>query len=107
MDMSALNGMSTEALRQLNQMVVGVLRQRYAQQSWEKARNFSVGQMVQFKDKYGRPVTMRVERINTKTVSGVATNPETGRKTNWRVAPSYLSAVETKPTALAGDKAIF
>lgn len=91
---SHLNGMSNEALRSLNRMVVDVLRQRQTAEAFEKSRQFRIGQMVKFSDKYGRPVTMRIERINTKTVSGVVECPITKRKTNWRVHPSFLSAAD-------------
>jgi len=102
-----LNSMSTEALRNLNNMVVGVLRQRQTTEAYEKARKFSIGQMVNFKDKWGRPVTMRVERINVKTVSGYSIDPVTERRTNWRVAPSFLSPVEVKLIAPDASKATF
>lgn len=107
MDMSRLNSMSTESLRQLNNMVVGVLRQRSAQEAFDQGRQFRIGQMVKFKDRYGRPVTMQIERINTKTISGIARDAVTGRKTNWRVHPSFLSPVEPTPTALDASKVTF
>lgn len=92
-----LEALSTEQLRALNQQVVGVLKGRYTAAAMQKARQFRVGQQARFlSSKTYQYVTIRIDRINTKTVSGTELDA-TGRPTHrtWRVSPGLLSGVAT------------
>jgi hypothetical protein len=89
MDMSKLNALSTEQLRVLNRAVVGILNTRNSNEAFEKSRQFRIGQTVQFRDKKGGVRKIVIERINTKSVSGL----EVGGYMTWRVHPNLLSAV--------------
>lgn len=90
MDMSRLSSFSTEQLRNLNRAVCDEIRTRLANESYERACKFRVGQVVQFRDKQGKTRLIKVERINVKSVSG----KEVGGYMNWRVHPSLISVAE-------------
>lgn len=89
MDMSKLSLLPTDVLREMNKAVVAILNSRRANETWDKARQFRVGQVVQFRDKKGATRKITIDRINTKSVSGI----EVGGYMSWRVHPSLLSAV--------------
>lgn len=86
--------MDTNALYTLNNLVVGTIRQRQAEETFAKARSFAIGSKVGFRNKYGQLIKARVNRINTKTV-GVTEIDATGRTTGreWRVSPNLLTQI--------------
>ena len=91
-DTSRLKDMSTDALHELNIAIVDTIRQRHSQRQWEAARNLDVGLTSRFTSKQGRNVTVRVDKINTKSVNCTELNFD-GSPSNrtWRVAPTLLS----------------
>lgn len=56
-------------LRQLNSEVVQMIRANHARKMQTAARQFYVGDLVEFVDKNGAKHRMRIERINAKTMS--------------------------------------
>lgn len=93
-DTSRLKDMSTDALRELNGAIVDAIRQRQSQRQWEAARNLDVGLTARFTSKQGHNVTVRVDKINSKSVNCTELNLD-GSPSNrtWRVAPTLLSVV--------------
>lgn len=89
-----LSALTTEQLLELNKAVVGMIRQRQTQQQVQAGRRFNVGDQAMFRDKMGRMVTIEVNRINTKSVSGCeVVGGVVNRHRTWRVAPTFLIPV--------------
>ena len=85
--------MSTQALRDLNNLVVGEIRNRMAQETQQKLRSFRCGQKVSFVHK-GRRYVGIIDQLNWKTASLTELNADGSRGfRKWRVAPSFLSPV--------------
>lgn len=83
-------------LRQLNSMVVGRLNNLRSVEQLQAMNKLRIGSTVEFtSSKQHRTVRMRVDRLNTKTVSGT----ELDRNTNmplmstWKVPPSMLTVI--------------
>lgn len=96
MSWTDLNSLSTEELRVMNSNIVAILKTRSAETARTAAEQFRPGQIVQLvSGRTGRPIGfMRIERFNTKTVSG----PEVTKEgqyigIGWRAHPSLLRAV--------------
>lgn len=91
--MKALDDMSMEELRALNEEVVARMRALHANKSRDLLSNFRIGQIVQFranKGPWSPLLTARIDALNQKTAS--VTVIDTGKK--WRVHPSFLQAVK-------------
>jgi hypothetical protein len=92
MDMSKLRtvfqALTADQLRQANRELVHILRFKDAQEQQAAARQFNVGDVVEFQSK-GRMVRIRVDRFNTKSLSGTVV----GGLATWRVAPSLCHRV--------------
>jgi hypothetical protein len=82
-----LKKLSYEELVDLNKAVVVETRLRQVQRQQNAARAFSVGDKAKFMDKTGRIVTIVIERINLKTVSGREVSSPTRK---WNVSPTLL-----------------
>ncbi len=86
-----LHLLTTEELKDLNHQVVGRLRSQHETKVQQAMAQFHVGQWVKFHHRnrwwYGRIVT-----LNTTTAS-VKCPSEVGRGGNWRVHPSFLTAM--------------
>lgn len=83
-----LDTLDTEQLRNLNRVIVGMLRDRAAMRQAEAGRAFKIGDIACF-DLRGRIIRFRVERINMQSLSGPQVDLEgnlTGRKA--RAAPT-------------------
>lgn len=91
----ALNKMTTEQLRELNEGICTVLRQRQTDRTRSQMACLRVGGKAHFySEKKGRNVTVRIDRFNTKSVSATeldAHGAETASK--WRVHPSLLCPI--------------
>lgn len=85
--LAQLSGMSTEELRSLNRFVVAVLKDRNRIKQQQAAMTISVGGKYKFMSKDGEMITVRVDKVNQKTVN--CTNVANGGR--WRVSPSMLS----------------
>ncbi len=89
MDLSRLESMSSEGLQAIRDKCVEVLAAR-------RATSLRRGCIAWFLDGKGMKRTIRVERINTKTVSGREIDPitlQTLGGLGWRVTPSVLNMV--------------
>lgn len=110
MDLSKLNALSSDTLRDMNRHICALLRQRATQQQFEAGNRLKVGQKVKFASK-GRWITGIVDKINVKTANLTELDANGARTfKTWRVSPSLLSPV-TPPAAPpvmkaggAGDK---
>jgi hypothetical protein len=100
MDLSKLNSLSTDTLRQMNTHIVSVLRQRQAQTQFEAGSKLRISGKATFVAKTGRTVTVVVDKINVKAVNCTEIVPD-GKPTTlkWRVAPSFLNP---EPGAIKG-----
>ena len=92
---AAIKGLPEATLRQFNSVLVSQLNAATRTKVQAAAAQFSRGDLASFVDKNGVRRTMRIERFNTKTVSGKDTT--TGM--SWRVSPGFLSLVGQHPTA--------
>ena len=93
MDLNKLEALSTEALSAIRDKCAEVLRTR----SEVALRHGAIGW---FLDGGGKRHFMRVDRINTKTISGVevdATDHSIAFKNKWKVSPNLLTIVGTGP----------
>lgn len=90
-----IRAMDTASLRSLNNAIVHELRQRHAEEARKLAAAFRPGDLAQFTDKRGNRRLLRIEKFNTKTVSGVEVDRVTLKpgpiRMNWRVSPSLLT----------------
>jgi hypothetical protein len=86
-------------LRQLNSVLVAKINSLHRAKTAAAVAAFSVGQLVSFTSRHGTTETMRIDRINSKTVSGKCVRTGMG----WRVSPSFLrpAAPPTAPAAPA------
>jgi hypothetical protein len=83
-------------LRQLNSMVVGHINNANGVRQLQAMNKLRVGSTVEFmSSKQHRIVRMRIDRLNTKTVSGTELNRVDNRPmmATWKVAPSMLTVV--------------
>lgn len=94
-NMAKLREMSESQLRELNGAIVTVIRERQTMRQRSEMGRFMVGGKAQFTcSRTGRTVLIRIDRLNTKTVSATelsSTGMPIGR--TWRVPPSMLSHV--------------
>lgn len=93
--MERLRGMDVNQLLEVNKMVVNTIRFKQGQQERLAATRFMPGTRAKFhSDKRGRTVTIRIDKINQKTVSGteVASDGTMTMRT-WRVSPSMLTPI--------------
>jgi hypothetical protein len=99
-----LDKLSTEDLRALNHLVVGILRDRAAMRQVQAGRDFYIGQIAAFEHR-GREVLFRIDRINTKTLSGPQVDELgnlTGRKA--RAAPTLCRPIQLSVPALEEEE---
>lgn len=91
----ALRKMSNEQLRELNDGICQVIRERNADRARSEMSKFSRGDTARFfSSKRGRHVTVRIDKFNTKSVS--CTELDSDMKPTvftWRVHPSLLQAM--------------
>jgi hypothetical protein len=104
MDLSKLNALSTETLRDMNTHIVSVLRYRQSQKQMEAGSRLRIGGKAWFVNRNGRKVMVVVDKINVKTANCTEIGPDGNQleTAKWRVAPSLLT-----PEAVAvvgGDK---
>jgi hypothetical protein len=104
MDLTKLNALSTDTLRDMNHHICSLLRQRATQAQFEAGNRLRVGQKVTFKGK-GRLVTAIVDKINVKTAN-VTEVDASGRRLlmTWRVSPSLLTPVAAPAAAPVAPK---
>lgn len=86
--MKDLQNMSRDDLVELNHMVVDIIKTMDSQKARGKVREFSMGDVVEFKTKKGAVVKGSVVNINRKTVD-VREKP--GKV--WRVTATLVSKV--------------
>lgn len=61
-------------------------------------RSYSYGDVVEFNDRAGFQIRMRVEKVNTKTLGGTQVGGTGGRVgMKWRVAPTYCKPYTPEP----------
>jgi hypothetical protein len=77
-------------LHEVNRRCVDKIRQIHQAKAFAKLSAFRVGDLVAFNDRYGRPTTILVDRINQRSVSGF-TNDAMRKK--WRVDASLCRLV--------------
>jgi hypothetical protein len=95
MDHAKLNVLSTETLMELNNAIVGILRQRQTQKQVMAGSKFRVGQRAMFVSKYGHLVNVVIDKINTKSINCTEVDVSGKRlPKTWRVAPSLLRSDE-------------
>lgn len=87
-----LRNMSYAELRAHYDAVLAELKYRQTQRQARAAEAFRPGDVVQFTSKYGTPISIRVERVNIKTLVGTELdNPAL----KWRVAPTLCTKKES------------
>lgn len=89
-----LKGLSKSELHEVNRLVVSQINYMNRIEQSKSASRFGIGDRAAFREsKFGRLVTIRIDRINQKTISGTELNADgnviAGR--TWRVSPSLLS----------------
>jgi len=84
-DISELNKMSLEELKQLNSLVVQVLKFKHGQAQASMAIAFNIGDKVVLNGKRGRRLSGVVTKVNHKTVQ-----VNCGVDGMWNCAPSLL-----------------
>ena len=91
-----LQAMSTEDLRALNSNVVAIIRTRVSAEQIQQKAQFRIGQVVKVLRPSGSWAGeyMRVDKINTKTISGAQVDKD-GKwlGPGWRAAPGLLRAI--------------
>lgn len=93
MDLTKLNSLSTDTLRDMNSHICSLLRQRQTQAQFEAGNRLKIGQRVQFRGK-GRLVNAIVDKINVKTANVTEVDADGQRLLmTWRVSPSLLTPV--------------
>lgn len=93
MDLSKLDLLSSDTLAQIKERIDLVLRNRLN-------RAVMAGGHATFMDRRGMQRTMRVERINAKSISGKEVMADGSLGMKWTVHPSLLTPVEKpKPAA--------
>lgn len=90
--LQSVSSLGVDQLRELNKEVVERMRYRDRIKQQSAARAIRVGDLMRFNSKYGSIKTIRVEKINTKTVSGTEIQDGTVTRNQWRVSPSMLFA---------------
>lgn len=93
---NALSGLSIDELRVLNSEVVNKIKWRHSLECRQKMAEINVGSIAKFySKKLGRTVYIRVDKINSTTVSATECD-ELGNITglNWRVSPTFLTLVK-------------
>jgi hypothetical protein len=102
MDLSKLNALSTDTLRDMNNHIVSLLRHRQAQKQMEAGSRLRIGGNATFVNRAGRKVTVVVDKINVKSANCTEIGPDGKRleTAKWRVAPSLLTP---EPVAVPGS----
>lgn len=98
MDLSKLERLSNETLIAMQLKIKGILADRNVSVSDEIRRTIRIGDLAMFhSDRRACNITIKVEKINPKTVVGVEVD-EAGREltTRWKVSPSYLTPVNPR-----------
>jgi hypothetical protein len=88
--------LSLAELRQLNKSVVNSINSHMAIKQRLAMNTLRVGALAEFTNsKTGRRIRIRIEKLNSKTVSGreIHIPDGTPRMETWRVSPSLLSVV--------------
>ena len=89
MNIQELSRLSDDELHRMNRDIVYLLRNRSTMKQMAAATKLSLGAHVKFKDRQGRTVTIAIDRINQKSVTGHEVGgANAGRP--WRVAPTLL-----------------
>ena len=81
----ALVDMSTEELRELNQMICKIIRADQVSRIQAAKCKFNVGSSVTFNDKLGRTISGQVIKVNRKNVVVRAADG-----VRWTVTPTLL-----------------
>jgi hypothetical protein len=88
-ELNKLNNMSDEQLREWNQAICDIFKERQNNKQKKAAAQFRVGDMVSFfNSRSGEKVVGEVTKINRKSI-----RVEAGRYECYRVSPSLLSHV--------------
>jgi len=101
MDLSKLNSLSTDTLQEMNRHIVGVLRHRQALTQMNAGAKLKINGKATFVDRLGRTVTVRVDKINVKSVNCSELNERGVTTKNWRVAPTLLTPLSDAPATVA------
>ena len=81
--------MPVEDLRELNSLVVSIIKDHRRAESLRIATKLRVGDKVRFRDKHGRLVVGMVTKINTKTADVLADDT----RVKWSVSLTLLEGV--------------
>ncbi len=102
MDLSKLDALSTQTLRDMNRHIVSVLRLRQAHSQVEAGSRLRINGKATFVNRNGRTVHVIVDKINVKTANCTEIGPDGKRleTAKWRVAPSLLTP---EPVAAVGS----
>ena len=78
-----------------------MINERIGREEYEASRKFKVGDIVKWKDRMGRDIKGRVERVNIKSVKLERTHVKRDGRwekadgyQGWSVSPSFLSFEE-------------
>lgn len=92
---AALSKMSNDQLRQVS----GMVKDAWDRNTRVASREFMVGEYATWKStKTGRPVYIRITKVNTKTILGEEVNAAGERvpSPGWRVSPNLLKPYTPK-----------
>jgi hypothetical protein len=88
---ASMDKMTIEDLRALNRLTVSKINERNEQSARVSMAKFYVGDLVDFTNsRDGGVVRLRVERLNTKTLTGKELD---GARRGWRVSPGLCRLV--------------
>ena len=98
MNLSVMEAMTTEALVAIRDQAAHILQAR-------SRSGLRVGAIAHFNDRNGIRRTMKIQRVNAKTVTGVETGAN-GVTMRWRVSPQFLTVdgTDVKPAFISASK---
>jgi hypothetical protein len=95
MDLSKLNALSTDTLRDMNAAICQIIRHRQTQVQLAAGSKFRIGQRAMFVSKYGHLVNVVIDKINAKSINCTEVDASGKRlMKTWRVSPSLLRSDE-------------
>lgn len=110
--LAQLRGLDKAALIEVNNAVVGLIRNMNDREARLKANEFRYGDTVAFRSRDGRQVMGQIERFGPKNISVVELDASGNKMPHrkWRVHPSFLRKAEVKrevpkPIVSAGSDA--
>lgn len=91
--------LNLEQLREVNRLACARINELHRAKTHDALRKFNTGDLVEFtSDRDARKVRMRVDRINSKSISGVEVNAgHPGQRVGckWRASPHLCRLVRS------------